>query len=221
MVGCVKRSVTHHLNGWLGVQQTGSAYLYDLTTGQTLHRSNGCLCCRYCIRSASLYYNTRRFATQRSEITALSAGLFRSPNRVSISGRSLALSRNLASGPSHNAANFERFKAQLAQEEILTSTPVGSALKGSGRFSPRTFGQKLDVDHRAAAFLQDSASQGRHFTVTGGDGVSRNLTQVPASVNGRSGIVEFLVGPKGLEHQRFIPGGRITGTVNQTPGVAP
>ncbi len=143
-----------------------------------------------------------------------------SAGRTTLSGLPAAQTR-LATSPAHNAANFERLKAQLAQEEILSSTPVGSALKGSGPFSPRTFGRKLDVDHRAALFLQDTASQGRHFTVTGGDGVSRNLTQVPASVNGRSGIVEYLVGPKGLEHQRFIPGGRITGTVNQTPGVSP
>jgi hypothetical protein len=112
-------------------------------------------------------------------------------------------------------AQFERLKADLAQQEILAAEPTGSALKGSGPFSPRASGQGLDIEHAAPTFARDMASEGQHFTIRGGDGVYRNLTQVEGIVNGKSGVFEYIVGPQGLEHQRFVVGGRITGYPNQ------
>lgn len=113
---------------------------------------------------------------------------------------------------------FERLKADLAQQELLNATPTGSALKGgSGPYSPRTFNQGFDLSHAAPAFARDTISEGfgRHFTIEGADGVYRNLTQVPGNVNGVDGIFEFIVDPRGLlTHERWIPGGKITGIPN-------
>jgi hypothetical protein len=106
-------------------------------------------------------------------------------------------------------------KADLAQQELLGAAPRGSALKGSGPFSPRTFGSDLDVGHASPTFAREMASSGQHFTIRGGDGIYRNLTQVPGQVNGQPGIFEFIVGPEGLTHQRFILHGQITGYPNQ------
>lgn len=121
------------------------------------------------------------------------------------------------SGGKADRAQFEKMKAELAQQELAAAEPVGSALKGSGPFSPRTFGRRLDLSHAAATFARDMVSRGRHFTIRGRDGVYRDLTQVTGVVNGVAGIFEFIVGPRGLTHQRFIAGGRITGYPNQRP----
>jgi len=110
---------------------------------------------------------------------------------------------------------FQRLKADLAQQELLGAIPTGSALKGSGPFSPRTFGQSIDLSHASPTFARDLVAEGQHFTIQGGDGVFRNLTQVPGQVNSQKGVFEFIVGPEGLTHQRFIPDGQITGYPNQ------
>jgi RHS repeat-associated protein len=104
----------------------------------------------------------------------------------------------------HNAAGFERFKAVLAQQEILNSPAIASGLKS-------------DALHRAGSFVVDDiATKGRFFTIKGGDGVFRNLTQMEGAVNGNKGIFEWIVNEYNqLSHQRFIKGGQITGYPNQ------
>ena len=109
-----------------------------------------------------------------------------------------------------NVALFERQRAGYAAQEIRNAQPVGSALKD-------------DPLHRAPSYVIDQIPEkGRLFTIRGGDGKSYNLTQMEGAVDGKSGIFEWLVNSKGeLTHQRFIPGGRITGTPNQVPSRLP
>jgi RHS repeat-associated protein len=158
-------------------------------------------------------------AAERFAATRSVAGTFSvSPNSesaVAPATTSPAAEQIVTSGGAANRAQFERLKADLAQQELLSAEPVGSALKGAGPFSPGTFGRNIDLSHAAPTFARDMVSEGQMFTIRGGDSVHRNLTQVAGEVNGKPGIFEYIVGPEGLTHQRFIAGGRITGYPNQ------
>ncbi|XHX77654.1 MAG: DUF4157 domain-containing protein [Stenomitos frigidus ULC029] len=106
----------------------------------------------------------------------------------------------------HNAAEFEKFKARLAAEELEGAPAKGSALKP-------------DSEHRAASWVTDTvAEEGKHFSIKGGDGKTKNLTQLEGNMNGQDGVFEYIVDEKGdLTHQRFIPKGRPNGIANQNP----
>lgn len=82
---------------------------------------------------------------------------------------------------------------------------VGSGLKG-------------DLFHRSVSWVVDNPAAQR-FTITGGDGVVRDLYQLPGELNGKPGVYEWIVDRSGSEpvitHQRFIPGGSVTGWPNQ------
>ncbi len=105
---------------------------------------------------------------------------------------------------------FERLKAELVVEEIKGAKVVGSAMKE-------------DVMHRSASYMLDiAAKEGKLTSIRGDfDGIVKNLLQVEAELNGNKGVFEWIVSAKGLEHQRFIKGGKITGFPNQNPNTLP
>jgi len=79
---------------------------------------------------------------------------------------------------------------------------------------------KDDPFHRSVSWVVDNPAAQR-FTFTGGDGVQRQLYQLPGEVNGKPGVFEWMVGRSRsnpvITHQRFIPGGGVTGSPNQVP----
>ena len=86
-----------------------------------------------------------------------------------------------------------------AQDLVKSAEPVGSALKADGW-------------HRSAAFVVDDiASRGTVFRITGGDGVDRTLIQMPGEVNGIPGRFEWIVDGSQLTHTMFVKNGTING----------
>ncbi|HFB7384952.1 TPA: MafB family polymorphic toxin, partial [Neisseria gonorrhoeae] len=100
-------------------------------------------------------------------------------------------------------ASQARYTPQTA-ENIIAADRIGSGLKA-------------DTSHRTASFLsQEQLGAGRTFSITGGDGIQRTLLQTKGSLNGQSGIYEYILDSNNkVTHQRFIKGGEITGQPNQ------
>lgn len=77
---------------------------------------------------------------------------------------------------------------------------------------------KSDALHRSVSWVVDNPAAQR-FAIKGGDGVGRELYQLPGEVNGKSGVFEWIIDRSGsnpvINHQRFIPGGSVTGFPNQ------
>jgi hypothetical protein len=104
------------------------------------------------------------------------------------------------------AGNIILIGSSFADDAAMSQIErVGSGLKG-------------DVFHRSASWVVDNPAA-RRFRITGGDGVARDLYQLPGQVNGKQGIFEWIVDRSGakpvITHQRFIPGGSMTGGPNQ------
>jgi hypothetical protein len=109
------------------------------------------------------------------------------------------------SGFLKRAFGFAEKKAAKGSADLSGLDRVGSGLKN-------------DVSHRAAAWMANAPGK-RAFTIVGNDGVTRTLYQVEHSLNGTQGVFEWVVEWSGdrqvITHERFIPGGKVTGVPNQ------
>jgi hypothetical protein len=92
-------------------------------------------------------------------------------------------------------------------EDFSQMARVGSAMKS-------------DAYHSSTSWVTDDPAAQR-FSFTGGDGVVRELYQLRGELNEKPGVFEWIVDRSGVKpvitHQRFIPGGDITGYPNQKP----
>ena len=102
------------------------------------------------------------------------------------------------------SVQFEKYKIELAVEEIKSSEPV---LWKPGRY--------YDKYHRVGSFERFSC-KGRHFTIRWNNGVHRNLILVETTFEEVKGVKDWIVNEQGnLTHQLLIKIGRITGYPNQ------
>ncbi len=79
---------------------------------------------------------------------------------------------------------------------------------------------KNDSLHAFNDIIDNYAGDATKLTLKGGDGVNRSLYQIEGSLNGKSGIFEWIVDPdptKGVTHRIFIEGVGITGKPNARP----
>ncbi len=125
--------------------------------------------------------------------------------RLTQMARSIPLAANASKSGANNVAQFEKLRSSLSADEILNAERIGTALS------------KSDAGHRAASFLtKEQLAAGKTFGIRGGDGVQRTLLQTKGELSGKSGIFEYILNPKGqVTHQRFVKGGKITGSPNQ------
>jgi RHS repeat-associated protein len=73
-----------------------------------------------------------------------------------------------------------------------------------------------DTRHFFSAIVDNSMVYASKFTIKGGDNIYRSLYQIEGSLNGKSGVFEWIVEVGGsCTHRNFISGGKITGFPNQ------
>jgi hypothetical protein len=147
------------------------------------------------------------------------------------SALALASAENRTSGSAAVAEHLVGQNTRLSEEavrenltpryDLASDSPVaarGLSLEGKllSQANPVGSALKEDIIHRAASFTrQEAAEAGTHFQIVGGDGVTRNLTQLSGDLNGVAGRFEYIVDSGGnLTHQRFVPGGSINGIPN-------
>jgi filamentous hemagglutinin len=91
-------------------------------------------------------------------------------------------------------------------------------------FAPRAGSAlKADPHHAFPDIVDNFARNAKRFEIptrgAGGEIVrTSELLQVNGSLNGKSGIFEWVVDQGKMVHRRFISGGKITGFPNQVPG---
>lgn len=147
-------------------------------------------------------------ASSATTTSVLSSHLSRGPS-ISTSSRSGGLGHvdaGASAEGTHPASQLTRFAAEDAT--VLSKVDrVGSALKD-------------DPFHRSVSWVVDDPNA-RKFVFQGGDGVQRTLYQLLGEMNGKPGVFEWILDESGskpvIVHQRFIPGGSITGYPNQVP----
>lgn len=110
------------------------------------------------------------------------------------------------------AVRVERAAAKAADEAPGVSglSRTGSALKA-------------DPHHAFPNLVDNFARDAKRFEIPtrgpGGQVVRKSeLFQVEGSLQGRSGVFEWIVDQDKITHRRFIPGGTVTGFPNQVPG---
>ncbi|HSY15305.1 MAG TPA: hypothetical protein VK816_04895, partial [Jatrophihabitantaceae bacterium] len=109
-------------------------------------------------------------------------------------------------------------RARIGSEPLTNPTVETTPELASGVERAGTALTKSDPFHRSVSWVVDNPEAER-FAIKGGDGVTREFYQLPGEVNGKPGVFEWIINRSGtnpvINHQRFIPGGSITGVPNQ------
>ncbi len=111
--------------------------------------------------------------------------------------------------PSTGALKYIKNASKLRDitNDVIKNKRTGSALK-------------RDPNHALNDIIDNYAGKADKFSIKGDDGVKRSLYQIKVEMNGKKGIVEWIVDPapsKGVTHRRFIEGVEVTGKPNARP----
>ncbi|MBR0128446.1 MAG: hypothetical protein IJM09_01380, partial [Neisseriaceae bacterium] len=153
--------------------------------------------------------NKGRGVPNSEDSTLANALACRSPTCVHHIGNAEAdgLITNAQANALKNAATGKAGNSIEINNPVLNNIRTGSALK-------------KDELHAFNNIIDNYAGQATKFSLKGGDGVERSLYQVEGSLNGKSGVFEWIVDPnpaKGVVHRRFIENVPVTGKPNATP----
>jgi hypothetical protein len=119
--------------------------------------------------------------------------------------------------------SFLRGRVPVAPNSGNVGPVSGLPRSGSAANPPLTRQGIPDPHHAFPNVVDNFARDAQRFTIPtrgpGGTIVGQaELYQVEGSLNGRSGIFEWIVENGSVTHRRFIPGGSVTGLPNQIPG---
>ena len=136
-------------------------------------------------------------------------GAARSTSRQFMVSREWSASPRVETRGASTTPSTRSVATEAASPGLSGVNRVGSALK-------------TDAQHAFPDVVDNFAAEGSKFSIpTKGPGgvVVRNseLFQVEGSLNGRSGVFEWIVDQGEMTHRRFIPGGKVTGYPNQVP----
>lgn len=101
-------------------------------------------------------------------------------------------------------------KKQINRTYLEIENPVLNNLRSGSAL-------KQDALHAFNDIIDNYASYAKEFSLIGGDNCIYKLYQIEGSLNGKSGIFEWIIDPnpiKGVTHRRFIEGVPITGKPN-------
>ena len=85
-------------------------------------------------------------------------------------------------------------------------TTPSSFFNGTQYTTKVTNQMQLDVYHGFPSLIEKNASAGAVRTITGRDGVTRDMLEVRGAINGKPGTYEFIREPDGMINHRFFRG---------------
>jgi len=108
---------------------------------------------------------------------------------------------------------------EKAVAEIRDETTIENAIHNLERTSGAA---KVDIHHAFPDIIDNYVGDAIEFSIStkGPGGIvirQSKLYQVKGSLNGKSGVFEWIIDQNKVTHRRFIPNGKITGYSNQIP----
>ena len=93
------------------------------------------------------------------------------------------------------------------------AAPITRALDTSffdgATYTPKVLNQMAntaDLHHSFPQMIDTMESAGSVRTVVGGDGIPREVLEIPGSINGKSGVYQYMKNPDGtINHRQFVP----------------
>jgi RHS repeat-associated protein len=88
----------------------------------------------------------------------------------------------------------------------VTRSPYNSGAFFEGTYYSPKVNRSIDTDiyHSFPELVNRFENSGQIRTITGGDGIKRTMLRIPGSINGESGVYEYIKEPNGMINHRFF-----------------